>query len=137
MRIRGRPLHFWSRSSFVRFRLELVRSMKTRTAFTAALIAAVSLLPLPRAFGQGSLTPPPGPPAPTMKTLDQVEARAPIDPTRPGFALPYTISTRGSYYLTANLVVTAGNAIVISASNVTLDLNGFTISSSASPAGGT
>ena len=87
-------------------------------------------------FAQGNLTPP-GAPAPTMKTLDQLEARTPIDPNQPDFALPYTISTRGSYYLTANLAVTAGNAIVISASNVTLDLNGFTISSSASPAGGT
>jgi hypothetical protein len=88
------------------------------------------------AFAQGDLTPP-GAPAPTMKSLDQVEARTPIDPSQPGFALPYTISARGSYYLTANLAVTGGNAIVITANNVTLDLNGFTISSSASPAGGT
>ena len=111
--------------------------MKTKTAFTAALILGLSIIHLPRASGQGSLTPPPGAPVPTMKSLDQVEARTPIDPNQPGFALPYTISTRGSYYLTANLAVTGGNAIVISASNVTLDLNGFTISSSAGPAGGT
>ncbi len=111
--------------------------MKTKTACAAALIVGLSILHLPGAFGQGALTPPPGVPAPTMKTLAQVEARTPIDPTQPGFALPYTIGTSGSYYLTKNLAVTSGNAIVISASNVTLDLNGFTISSSASPAGGT
>ena len=81
-------------------------------------------------FAQGPLTPP-GAPAPTMKTLDQVEARTPIS------SLPFTISAAGSFYLTKNLSVTSGDAIVINANNVTLDLNGFTISSSASPAGGT
>ena len=101
------------------------------------LIVLSSFFVLPCSlFPQGSLTPP-GAPAPTMKTLDQVEARTAIDPNQPGFAFPYTISTPGSYYLAANLAVTGGNAIVIGVSNVTLDLNGFTISSSASPAGGT
>ena len=111
--------------------------MKTpHLLITVLFLAFASLVPR-SSFGQGALTPPPGAPAPTMKSLDQIEARTPIDPTQPGFALRYTISTRGSYYLTANLLVAGGNAIVISASNVTLDLNGFTISSSASPAGGT
>ena len=69
---------------------------------------------------QGSLTPP-GAPAPTMKTLDQIEARTPIS------QLPFTIDTGGSYYLTGNLSTGASNAIVIAASGVTLDLNGYTI----------
>lgn len=43
-----------------------------------------------------SLTPP-GPPAPTMKPLDQVEARTPIS------SLPFVINAAGSYYLTRNL----------------------------------
>jgi hypothetical protein len=89
------------------------------------LLASASMI-----FAQGSLAPP-GAPAPTMKTLDQIEARAPIS------TLPFAISTSGSSYLTKNLGVTTGNAITISVNNVTLDLNGFTISSSASPAGGT
>jgi hypothetical protein len=89
----------------------------------ASLIAAACL------FAQGPLTPP-GAPAPTMKTLDQVEARTPIS------TAPFTVSASGSYYLTANLAVTSGNAITISADDVTLDLNGFTISSTASPADG-
>src|SRR5262245_44146183 len=42
---------------------------------------------------------------------------------------PHTISQPGSYKLSGNLAVPAGvNGIYISASNVTLDLNGFTIS---------
>ncbi len=42
---------------------------------------------------QGPLAPP-GAPAPTFKTLQQVEPRTPIS------ALPFTISQPGSYYLT-------------------------------------
>jgi parallel beta-helix repeat protein len=72
-------------------------------------------------FGQGSLTPP-GAPAPTMKTLQQVEPRVPIA------AVPFAISNPGSYYLTTNLQAAVGGAgIRIDASNVTLDLNGFTL----------
>ena len=81
-------------------------------------------------IAQGSLTPP-GAPAPAMKTLDQVEPRTPIS------ALPFTINAAGSYYLTGNLSVTSGSAITISVDDVTLDLNGFTLSSTASPASGT
>lgn len=66
-----------------------------------------------------------------MKSLAQVEPRTPIS------SLPYAISTPGSYYLTQNLAVSGGDAITISAKGVTLDLNGFTISSTAANANGT
>ena len=100
--------------------------MKTKLQlFAVVVIAAVATL-----FAQGPLTPP-GAPAPMMKTLDQIEARKPI--TGPGAG---TISVSGSYYLTTNIAVIAGNAITITADNVTLDLNGFTLSSTeASPNG--
>jgi hypothetical protein len=95
------------------------------------LLSGVVLAVMPTAlFSQGSLTPP-GAPVPTMKTLDQIEARTPIS------SAPYTISSSGSYYLTANLTVATGDAITITASGVTLDLNGFTISSTAPSANGT
>ena len=74
------------------------------------------------AFAQGPLTPP-GAPAPTMKTLQQVQPRTPITNTA-----PVTISTPGSYYLTTNII--SGDpvtAITIGADNVTLDLNGFSL----------
>ncbi|HKI69298.1 MAG TPA: hypothetical protein VKA67_06905, partial [Verrucomicrobiae bacterium] len=81
------------------------------------------------AFAQGSLTPP-GAPAPTMKTLNQIEARMPIS------SAPFTITQPGSYYLTTNVSVSGGNAITIATNGVTLDLNGFTISSTAASASG-
>lgn len=94
-------------------------------------LALLFLLAPFAAFAQGPLAPPPGPPAPSMKTLDQIEARNPIE------SLPYVISTPGSYYFTGNLQFTAtsGHAISISSPNVTLDLNGFTLSSTAAVVG--
>jgi parallel beta-helix repeat protein len=72
-------------------------------------------------FAQGSLTPP-GAPAPTMKSLNQIEPRTPIA------SLPYTITNSGSYYVTGNLTGAANtNGISIQASNVTIDLGGFTL----------
>ena len=70
-------------------------------------------------FSQGSLTPPTGP-APSMKTLGQIEPRVPIE------KLPFTISAPGAYYVAANLAVPANSTgITIDANQVTLDLNGF------------
>jgi len=66
-----------------------------------------------------------------MKTLDQVEARTPIS------SAPFTINASGSYFLAGNLPVASGNGVTVNADNVTLDLNGFTIASTASPASGT
>ncbi len=93
-------------------------------------IPVVLLCPL-IVLGQGDLVPP-GPPAPGMKTLDQMEPRIPLA----GGTSTITISAPGSYFLTGDLTVATGNGIVISADNVTLDLNGFTISSTASSVNG-
>ena len=71
--------------------------------------------------GAGDLNPTWPPTTGTMKTLDEVEARIPIT------ALPMTITTSGSYYLTGNFTVTAGNGIEIATDNVTLDLNGYAL----------
>src|SRR5436190_16486373 len=82
-------------------------------------------------LAQGPLTPP-GAPAPTMKTLDQIEPRTPIS------AFGTTLTTPGSFYLTTNLVSgsSTGDGILVRASNVTIDLNGFSIISTTT-AGGT
>lgn len=102
-------------------------------------ILLISLIAATPASSQGELTPPPGAPAPTMKTLDQIEARTPIPA---GFASfdpgpHFTITEPGSYYLTGNVEVGPGHGILINSSNVTLDLNGFClISKTHSPASG-
>jgi len=90
-----------------------------RPTLTACAVALTSLGAL-----AGSLTPPPGAPTGSMKTLQEVEPRTPIS------SLPVTISQPGSYYLTASLTfsVAAQDAITVNADGVTIDLMGFTIS---------
>src|SRR5438270_7273607 len=96
----------------------------------ATLALTLSILPM-SIFAQGSLTPP-GAPAPTMKSLDQIEARTPIA----GGTSAVTIGS-GSYYLTGNLTIssTSTNGVTVSASNVTIDLNGFTLTGPSSGTG--
>jgi hypothetical protein len=97
-------------------------------ATTAALFGSMGLQ-LPECRAQGTLTPP-GPPAPVMKSLDQIEARTPIS------TVPFIIRQPGSYYLTTNITSTTGDAIDITTNGVTLNLNGFTIFSKLIPANG-
>ena len=104
--------------------------MNPQLKLAAALLLATLNPQLSTCFAQGSLTPP-GAPAPTMKTLAQIEPRTPVS------SAPYTISAPGSYYLTTNLTVATGDAITIATNGVTLDLSGFTISSTAASATGT
>jgi parallel beta-helix repeat protein len=93
------------------------------------LFLAVALFPC-TIFAQGSLTPP-GPPAPSMKTLAQIEPRTPIS------SLPFTINQAGSYYVTTNLTGVSGQSgIIVQAHNVTIDLNGFELVGVAGAASG-
>ena len=70
----------------------------SRSAWYAAFVAGL----MSAGAGQsraGSLTPPPGPPAPSMKPLDQVDSAIPIT------SLPYTISASGRYKITLDLTL--------------------------------
>lgn len=92
-----------------------------------ALVALFTFTIHSSVFGQGALIPP-GAPAPTMKTLDQIEPRTLIT------NLPATISTPGAYVVTRNLSLASGNGISVTASDVTIDLNGFVLTGN--PGGG-
>ena len=109
------------------------RRRRSRRLFLRLTVVVVYAGGSVSAFAQGSLTPPPGTPAPTFKTLQQVEPRIDLQ-NAPGAAVDtsnanshFIINQPGSYYLSANLEVTKANGITIVAAGVTLDLNGFAI----------
>jgi parallel beta-helix repeat protein len=100
--------------------------LPSRAVLLVSVCGLVAALP---AFA-GPPEPPAGPIAPTMKPLDQVEPRTTINATNtPGDAdSVFRITQPGSYYLAANLSGESGKAgIEIAASNVTIDLMGFTL----------
>lgn len=93
--------------------------LKLKYMMVTLLGVAVAIAPA-QLSEAGSLTPP-GAPSSTMKTLDQIEPRTSIA------NVPYTITQSGSYYLTGNFSVASGDGITIGVDDVSLDLNGFTI----------
>ena len=109
--------------------------MKTPLRLAGLFLFSALILP-PSTFSQGSLTPP-GVPAPTFKTLQQIEPRIDLQ-NAPASAVTtsdptfhYIINQPGSYYLSANITATKTAGVRINAEGVTLDLNGFEISSPA------
>lgn len=76
----------------------------------------------------GPLDPPPGPPLPTMKTLDAIEPRIDIRTLSGNAAALHVITQPGSYYLTRSIVGVSGKGgIRIASDDVTIDLNGYTL----------
>ena len=107
--------------------------MRTPTLLSVLALASATAL-------AGPIDPPAGPVGPTMKTLDEVEARIAIntDNTPGDSDALFVITQPGSYYLTQNWTIngtfdfptgttTPRDGIRIEASNVTVDLNGFTL----------
>lgn len=101
-------------------------SLDRRLLLGAAGLAGFAALA--RSAKAGPLDPPPGPVAPTGKTIGSIEPRVDIA-TLPGSgAAVHVISQPGSYYLSSNIDVPSGkNGLHVTASNVTIDLNGFAI----------
>ncbi|WP_206753963.1 MULTISPECIES: hypothetical protein [unclassified Lentimonas] len=87
--------------------------MKT-TLFTAAVVL------LPGFYvSAGDLTPPVGPPSSTMKTLDEIEPRIPIDPEG---QTQIVIDTPGHYFFTKAASI---DELAVQAGGVTIDFGGF------------
>lgn len=109
-------------------RIQPPPNMKTKSCLSVFLLLCSTFV-YQICLAQGSLTPA-GAPGPTMKSLDQIEPRTPVDSVHtPGSGTEqFIISQSGSYYLTTNITGVSGkDGIRITASAVNLDLNGFTM----------
>ncbi|MHC4285828.1 MAG: hypothetical protein ACYSWZ_23060 [Planctomycetota bacterium] len=96
-----------------------MKEKRTKFALSTLVVAGLAVFSLYTIAGDLE---PSGPPGPTMKTLEEVEPRTPID------SLPFTIDLSGSYYVTGDLLGSPfDDGITINADNVTLDLRGFTL----------
>ncbi|MHC4529837.1 MAG: right-handed parallel beta-helix repeat-containing protein, partial [Planctomycetota bacterium] len=104
-----------------------MKTKQKRTKVVVSVLALAGLVVFSLAGYAGRLEPS-APPASTMKTLDQVEPRSPI-PRSWIWAIPYTISDSGSYYLAQDfrIITPVLAAIIVEANDVTIDLMGFSI----------
>ena len=89
-----------------------------------AILALITLLGFSISVSAGDLQPPAAP-APTMKTLDEIEPRIPIPASAAPVAV-FVIGASGSYYLTGDRIASA-NGIEVNADNVTINLMGYSV----------
>ncbi|MBL8990570.1 MAG: right-handed parallel beta-helix repeat-containing protein [Phycisphaerae bacterium] len=101
-----------------------------RRFLLGAMGGAAGVAALAQITRAGPLNPPPGPITPTQRPLGEIEPRTVLSPaTTPGDATAvYVISQPGSYFLAGPVVGVAGRSgIKITASEVRLDLRGFSV----------
>lgn len=93
----------------------------------AAIAAATTIA------SAGPLTPPPGPPASTNKTLDEVEPSTPIESLPGDASALHIISQPGAYHVTGNIDAPGAidTLIRVNASYVLIDFRGFRINGAA------
>ena len=92
-------------------------------------LAALSGLVVTSTAIAGPLTPPAGPPSSTNLTLQQIEPSRPIENLPSDGTAEFVITASGHYHLTQNEFFTSRPAFIrVSASDVTIDLRGFSLS---------
>lgn len=102
--------------------------MKTNRKSVRRLLARAGVIVLAGSLGWAGNLEPPGPPAPTMKSLDQLEPRIAVQSLPGDRGSVHVIDQPGSYYLAGDVLGGPGLVgISITADNVVLDLNGFTL----------
>lgn len=109
-----------------------VSSRATNILLVLILAVGVGIVAMLASGARGGPLDPPGAPSATG-TLPQVEPRMPIPPVGWNGTFPITISQSGSYFLTRNLtgVANTDGIDITTPSDVTIDLNGFTLTGSA------
>ena len=104
-----------------------MNTQQTKTKMTLGVLALAGVVLYSMTTCGGDLEPPASP-APTMKTLDEIEPRTPVQSLPGNSNSLYLINQSGAYYLTGNITGQAGkNGITITSDDVTLDLCGFTL----------
>lgn len=99
----------------------------------AILIILTSYSICPALHAQGGPLVPPGPPAPMMKTLDQIEPRTDLENLASDANNRFVISQPGSYYFSSNVTVTGKHGIIIHVDGVSIDMKGFALIGDATP----
>jgi parallel beta-helix repeat protein len=103
--------------------------MEKKTKKVVASMLALAVLVVFSLMGYAGSLEPSAPPGPTMKTLDEVEPKIPIQSLSASADAKYVIDRSGSYYLTADVtgVEPSKHAVRVDANDVTIDLMGYSL----------